>query len=49
MIKIQKTHKKPILGRSICSKLYAEAETVILNALILMTTPKNDFNLKKAI
>ena len=38
-----------VLGRLICCKSYAEAETIILNAAIVMTTPKTDYDLKKAI
>ena len=38
-----------ILRRIICCKSYAEAETIILNAAIVMTTPKTDYDLKKAI
>ena len=37
-----------VLGRLICCKSYAEAETIILNAAIVMTTPKTDYNLKKS-
>ena len=38
-----------VLGRLICCKSYAEAETIILNAAIIMTTPKTDHDMKKAI
>ena len=38
-----------VLGRLVCWKSYAEAETIILNAAIVMTTPKTDYDLKKAI
>ena len=39
-----------VLGRLICCKSYAEAKkTIILNATIVMTTPKTDYDLKKAV
>ena len=37
-----------VLSRLICCKSYAEAETIILNATIVMTIPKTDYNLKKS-
>ena len=38
-----------VLGRLICCKSYAETKTIILNAAIVMTTPKTDYDLKKAV
>ena len=46
--KSQMNFAQRVLGRLICCKSYAEAETIILNAAIVMTTPKTDYNLKKS-
>ena len=47
--KSQMNFVQRILSRLICCKSYAEAETIILNAAIVMTTLKTDYDLKKAI
>ena len=47
--KSQMNFAQRALGSLICCKSYAEAETIILNSAIVMTTPKTDYDLKKAI
>ena len=38
-----------VLDRIICCKSNAEAKTAILNAAVVMRTPKTDYDLKKAL
>ena len=47
--KSQTNFAQRVLGRLTRCKSYAEAETIILNAAIVMTTPNTDYDLKKAI
>ena len=47
--KSQMNFAQRVLGRLICCKSYAEAEFIILTAAIVMTTPKTDYDFKKAI
>ena len=47
--KSQMNFAQRVLGRLPCCKSYAQAETIVVNAAIVMTAPKTDHDLKKVV